>query len=181
MLAIQKGDRAAVEPLVRRYHRPLLAYFHRLGADYHLAQDLAQECLFRLVARAHLYRYPQPLKPWLFRIAVNLWRDHVGSAAYRHARRAVPLQEAADAADGRAIEEEVGERLLAQRALAALASLPPPLAEVLVLRLTHGLTVPEIAAALDLPEGTVKSRLFHGLRHLRARMRLEEVSRRGRR
>lgn len=91
---LQQGSQAAVEPLVRRYHRPLVAYFYRLSHDYHLAQDLAQECLFRLVSRADQYRYPLPLKPWIYRIAVNLWRDVRKSAAYRQGAAALPLDRA---------------------------------------------------------------------------------------
>lgn len=179
MHAIQHGDRAAMDTLVRRHHRPLMAYFYRLSLNYHLAQDLAQECLFRLISRAGLYRHPEPLRPWLYRIATNIWRDHAKSAAYRRGQAAVPLAAADDTpGPGPPLDEAVTEQLLAREALAALQALPPTFAEVLALRFGQSLTVPEIAAALELPEGTVKSRIFHGLRHLRARL-MEEVTGRG--
>ena len=179
MRALQAGDRAALAPLVRRYHRPLMAYYYRLSGDYHLAQDLAQECFFRLVSRARQYRYPEPLRPWLYRMATNIWRDHVRSAPYRQGRAVLPLETAgAVAAPGPPLEETVIRRVLAQDALAALRRLPAHYAEVLALRFGQDLTVPEIAAALDLPEGTVKSRIFNGLRRLRALMD-KEVARHG--
>lgn len=179
MHQLQQGRRDAVEPLVRRYHRPLMAYFYRLSHDYHLAQDLAQECLFRLVSRAGHYQYPRPLKPWVYHIAVNLWRDHRKSAAYRHESAALPIDQAEELAGSDAPPDDaVARRLLADEALTALKALPPLFAEVLVLRFCQSLTVPEIAAALDLPEGTVKSRIYHGLRHLRSRLS-KEVSRDG--
>lgn len=176
MHQIRQGIWTAVDPLVRRYHRPLMAYFYRLSRDYHLAQDLAQECLFRLVTRAGQYRHPEPLKPWLYRIATNLWRDHFKSAAYRQGRATLPLERAAEALATAPPPDEVAIRLLlAQEAMDALHTLPPLYGEALILRFCQSLTVPEIAAVLDLPEGTVKSRIFHGLRHLRARL-AEEVS-----
>ncbi|MEW8979762.1 MAG: RNA polymerase sigma factor [Symbiobacterium sp.] len=174
MRQLQQGHPDAVEPLVRRYHKPLTAYFYRLSHDYHLAQDLAQECLFRLVSRAGQYQFPRPVKPWVYQIAVNLWRDHRKSAAYRHGSAALPLDEAAEMPEaGPPPDDDVANRLLAHEALAALQALPPHFAEVLVLRFCQCLTVPEIAAALELPEGTVKSRIYHGLRHLRSRLSRE--------
>lgn len=185
MRAVQGGDREALAHLVRRYHRPLLAFYYRLSGDYHLAQDLAQECFLRLVARAGLYRYPQPLRPWLYRIAVNIWRDHVRSAAYRPGRTipvpllwdrdSFPLPErpGGDPVLSEAVpgpDEEVWRRLQGAEVAAALRALPPEFAQVLILRFGQELTVPEIAGALGLPEGTVKSRIFHGLRHLRDRL-----------
>jgi RNA polymerase sigma factor (sigma-70 family) len=169
MLRVQEGDQAAMEVLVRRYHRPIVAYLYRLSLDHHLAQDLAQECLFRLVGRAALYRYPQPLRPWLYRIATNIWRDHVKSAAYRAWRSEQPDERAGEwAGSDRPVEEIVEARLLAAGALLALGQLDDLYREALLLRLSEDLTVPEIAHVLDIPEGTVKSRIFHGLRRLRA-------------
>lgn len=174
MRQLQQGRRDAVEPLVLRYHRPLMAYFYRLSHDYHLAQDLAQECLFRLVSRAGQYQYPRPLRPWIYQIAVNLWRDHRKSAAYRHGSTALTLDRAEEMTEAvPPPDDTVARQLLAHEALAALQALPPHFAEVLVLRFCQALTVPEIAAALDLPEGTVKSRIYHGLRHLRSRLSQE--------
>ncbi|MFS8543188.1 MAG: DUF3794 domain-containing protein [Limnochordales bacterium] len=116
---LQQGSQAAVEPLVRRYHRPLVAYFYRLSHDYHLAQDLAQECLFRLVSRAGQYQFPRPVKPWVYQIAANLWRDHRKSAAYRHGSAALPLDEAAEMPEaGPPPDDDVASRLLAHEARA---------------------------------------------------------------
>lgn len=178
MQQLQQGNRTAVEPLVRRYHRPLMAYYYRLSHDYHLAQDLAQECLFRLVSRAGLYRYPEPLRPWLYRMASNIWRDHAKSPAYRQQHTALPWEHVTDAFIGAdpPPDEAVADHMAAEAALEALYTLPPAFSEVLVLRFGQSLTVPEIATVLDLPEGTVKSRIFHGLRHLRARLAQEEVN-----
>jgi RNA polymerase sigma factor (sigma-70 family) len=176
MHQLQNGSRAAVDPLVRRYHRQLMAYFYQLSSDYHLAQDLAQECLFRLVSHAARYRYPEPLRPWLYRIATNLWRDHLKSAAHRHSLSALPWDLAEDMAGTDPLPDEVVTRhILAQQALTILQALPPLYSEVLALRFCQSLTVSEIAKVLELPEGTVKSRIFLGLRLIRARM-AEEVS-----
>lgn len=81
---IRDGNEPAFEALVHRYHRPLLGYLYRMCHDYHLAEEAAQECFTRFyVARAR-YKYPNPLRPYLYAIASNCLRDYLKSAYARH-------------------------------------------------------------------------------------------------
>lgn len=87
MVAVMAGDQVALATLVTRHHGSLLGYLYRLsGGDRTLAEDLVQETLLH-VLRQRTYRCDRPFKPWLYRIATNLARDHFKSAAVRRSVR----------------------------------------------------------------------------------------------
>ncbi len=172
--AVLSGEMAALTQLVERYQRPLTGYLERLlGGDWPLAQDLAQETFLR-VLRQRGCRGQRPFKPWLYTIATNLARDHFKSATNR---RATPLD---DVTAESLVTDETGpeEQALAQERgheiMAALATLGEEYRVTLLLRFYGDLGLREIADALDIPLGTVKSRLTMGLRRLRSALSAEE-------
>lgn len=166
MARVMEGDREALARLVERYHSQLIAYLYRLlEGDRALAEDLTQETFIRVIQQRS-YRTGSPFKPWLYAIATNLARDHFKSAATRHA--------ASDDHDFTARPDESSgpeQRALAaelhDEVAAALAQLGPEYRATLLLRLFAGLSLAEIAASLDVPVGTVKSRLSVGCHRLR--------------
>jgi RNA polymerase sigma-70 factor (ECF subfamily) len=166
--AVLVGEMDALAALVTRHQGPLTGYLDRLvGPDWALAQDLAQETFLR-VLRQHTDRGSRPFKPWLYAIATNLARDYFRSAAVR---RALPLDDQHEEClpDWAAGPEE--QALAAERGgdlAAALACLSAEYRAALVLRFYNELSLQEIADALEVPLGTVKSRLSVGLRRLRA-------------
>jgi RNA polymerase sigma-70 factor, ECF subfamily len=167
LAAVLAGDMDALATLVERHQRPLTGYLDRLvGPDWALAQDLVQETFLR-VLRQHTCRGSRPFKPWLYAIATNLARDHFKSAAVQRATR-LDDQFEARLADWVAGPED--QALAAERGAAiteALGSLSAEYRATLALRFYNGLSLHEIADALDVPLGTVKSRLSVGLRRLR--------------
>jgi RNA polymerase sigma factor (sigma-70 family) len=172
MTAVMVGDQVALAALVTRHHSPLLGYLYRLvGGDQQLAEDLVQETLLH-VLRQRTYQADRPFKPWLYRIATNLTRDHFKSAAVRTSSREADEEEAllslSDSAPGpeeRALAAEQGCEVRA-----ALAQLGEEYRVVLVLRFYQGFRLQEIAEVLHIPLGTVKSRLSVGVHRLRARL-----------
>jgi RNA polymerase sigma-70 factor (ECF subfamily) len=165
-LRVQRGDAQGLTALVERHHGPLLGFVYRMtGGDRALAEDLVQEAFLRVMRAIGQYRYPRPFKPWLYAIALNLARDHYRRADTRHA--AALSEEAwesqpADPPDDGLLADAEGRQVAA-----AVHALPPHQREALVLRYYQGLSLDEIAAALDIPVGTVKSRLSLGLKRLR--------------
>ncbi|GIX48426.1 MAG: RNA polymerase subunit sigma-24 [Candidatus Tectimicrobiota bacterium] len=161
MQRVVAGDAEAFAQLVRRYEHPLYNYLRRMVQDEALAADLLQETWLRLFQHAHRYDPARPLSTWLFAIAYHSCLD-----ALRQRQRRQVVTSAA-AAPGPADPQRA---LLAQEAQAAVraavASLPPAQRAVLLLRHYHGLSYQEIAAVVQCPVGTVKSRLHHALRHL---------------
>jgi RNA polymerase sigma-70 factor, ECF subfamily len=171
LLAIQRGERVAVAPLVERHHSPLIGYLYRLtGGDRALAEDLAQETFLRLISTVQRYAYPRPVKPYLYQIATNLARDHFKSASVRHA---APLSESHPADEW--VEQSVLTGLAARDAASALAELPSVQRETVLLRYFQDLSLNEIAELLGIPVGTVKSRLSLGLKRLRERLSPESI------
>ncbi len=169
LLAIQRGERSAVAPLVERHHSPLIGYLYRMtGGDRALAEDLAQETFLRLINTVQQYSYPRPVKPYLYQIATNLARDHFKSAGVRYA---APLTETHPSDEW--LEQSVLTGLAAQDAAIALSELPPVQRETVLLRYFQDLSLNEIAEMLGIPVGTVKSRLSLGLKRLRERLSTE--------
>ncbi|MBI1259148.1 MAG: sigma-70 family RNA polymerase sigma factor [Chloroflexi bacterium] len=162
---LQQGDRGALNALVERHYDSLLGYLYRLTrGDRSLAQDLAQETFLRALRGISSYTFPRPFKPWLYAIATNLARNHYTSADQRRTDNAVEDAEygADDAPDAALLE-----RAEAQAVIAALDSLPSAQREVIVLYFYQSLSLQAIADTLDIPLGTVKSRLSIGVGRLR--------------
>lgn len=145
------------------------------GGDRALAEDLVQETFLRVLHAIGQYRYPRPFKPWLYAIATNLARDHYKRAEMRYSDSASddPMQweSANDPTDG--IEERLLSASEAQRVATAVSTLADHQRETIVLRYYQDLSLAEIADALGIPVGTVKSRLNLGLKRLRVSLRDE--------
>ncbi len=159
------GSHPAFVELVERRGRELFRFFRFLGADSHEADDCVQETFLRLFAYRRRFRasFAGGFRALLYRVARNVRAD-----ALRRKRRAppyLPLHHAlhAVARDDRgspAIERSMDLEW-------ALLSLPEKLRGVVVLNVFQGLTYREIAEALQIPLGTVKSRMSLALLRLR--------------
>ena len=170
MAAVMAEDRMALTELVARHHSPLLGYLYRLvGGDRELAEDLVQESFLR-VLRQRSYLDSRPFKPWLYAVATNLARDHGKSAHVRRHGRGDEQEEAAllrlsDNAPGPeecALSAEEGSAVQA-----AISELGEEYRSVIVLRFYQEFSLLEIAETLQIPLGTVKSRLSVGVHRLR--------------
>lgn len=164
-LQLQQGHQAALATLVERHYDPLLGYLYRMmSGDRPLAEDLVQETFLRVLNAARQYQHPRPFKPWLYAIATNLARNYYKRADTRHTLAAGEddVSDEWDAPEAALLaQDEV------QAVIAALAALPDEQREVIVLYYYQSLEGAEIAAALAIPLGTVRSRLAAGVRRLR--------------
>jgi RNA polymerase sigma-70 factor (ECF subfamily) len=159
---VAEGNEPALAELLRRHERPLSRFLFRQtgGRD---VDDLYKETWLRVVRNAGRFDPAKRFSTWLFQIAVNLCRDW-------H-RRDVPsptgeAPETASSADTHRVEAGMD-------AVRLLAHLPEPQREVLILRYYHDLPESEIAAILDCPKGTVKSRIHNALARLGEIVRAE--------
>ena len=157
----QGGSREAVEALFRahwpRAHRAAYLVVH----DGAAAEDIAQEAFLAALRALDRFDRRRPFGPWLYRIVVNRAIDHARARSLRHEVRSEGDESTAP---------DLPERPYSDEVLAALAALPLDRRAVVVLRYVLELTPGEIAAALDLPRGTVNSRLRRGLDALRAQL-----------
>ncbi len=156
-----RGCRESFAILVRRHQSALLNFFRRLGA-YNDAEDLVQETFVRLYRYRDRYRVRAKFTTFLYTIARHAWID----LCRRASRRDEAMDElAAESADAR--ESGVGAVAGRMDVEAALGRLPEKLRSVVVMSVYQGLRYEQIASALRVPLGTVKSRMFVALRRLR--------------
>jgi RNA polymerase sigma-70 factor, ECF subfamily len=165
----QRGERAAQAQLVKHYARPVCALAGRMMASYPaLADDVAQDALVKVLQGLHRFDPSgrARLSTWILTLTTRVCID----ALRRQRPSRSLLEEPTGVGDP---ERAAGQRHLASRVVAAMASLPSDQRAVLVLRAYHDFDYGEIAAALDLEEGTVKSRLARAREALRRSCGLE--------
>ena len=163
------GDGPAFRALVDSWRGRVLGFTSRMARDPALAEDLAQEVFLHLYRVLRKYDPARPFAPWMRRVMANVVLNRLRSRP--------PAAGSLDAFDGPgdprspdpAVEAERTEEASALRRL--LEELPAGWRAVLALRYSEGLSVLEVAAALDLPENTVKTRLFRARAALRAALR----------
>jgi RNA polymerase sigma-70 factor, ECF subfamily len=165
----RQGEPSALSALVRHYEKPLYSLVGRLmcGRAPSSVDDVAQEAFIRVVRGVARFdpSGPARLSTWILTVATRTCLN-----ALRGRNRDAPLEDHAAAMDPAASPEQLAlDRERGHRIEAAMAALPAEMRAVLVLRAYHDLDYPEIAAALDLEVGTVKSRLS------RARTALRQV------
>ncbi len=157
------------EILVRRYQRLVATAALRMGTPRDEVEDVTSEVFYKVYKSLGRYRPEHALSTWLYRIAINAALDRKRST--RHESRMEELSPSL--ADGRPSLESQATDLERSRLLQeALERIPGHYRSPLVLAHLEGMPLEEIARVLDLPEGTVKSRLF------RARAMLKDIIRR---
>ena len=165
----ETSDERAFDELYRRYARLLQGFFfRRLGGNEELAADLLQDTFLRVWTARKQYAEEQDFRTWLFTIAYNLcknaYRTNMHAQAYLDT---LPVDEAVEDDTPLRLDDSLFDHALRQE-LARLNEVQQMLFE---LRFTQELTVPEIAAVLEIPEGTVKSRLHNLTQYLRLRLK----------
>jgi len=173
LLRVQRGQREAFAVLVRRYERPLYGYLRRYLGNDSLADDVFQNTFLQLYLKVDTYESGRPVRPWLYTIATHQAVD----ALRRQGRHpALSLDQVwheggddlasllqsleAQGPDPLAAMEKEERRLLVR---ASVDRLPELLKPVVLLAYYQGLKYREIAEILDIPVGTVKSRLHAAL------------------
>jgi RNA polymerase sigma-70 factor, ECF subfamily len=161
------GDQEAFRQLVLRYHRLVINVGFRALGELSLAEDVAQDVFIKVYKALPTYRHDKPFKHWLHRVAANAVTD-----ALRRRRSVVSLDGMEQPpASGLADPQDVAARHDLQRAVRhAIANLPPHYRDTIALQAFGELSYDEIARALDIPLGTVMSRLNGAKRLLRERL-----------
>lgn len=149
-----RGSDRAFEELYNRHARRLQGFFvRRLGDDADLAADFMHDTFLRLYAARETYREGRNFRTWLYTIAYNLCRNH-----HRN-QLTIISDEGIDITDDANFEVDLEMKDLHDALREVLRKLPEPYAMLFSLHYEEELTVPQIANIVDLPEGTVKSRL----------------------
>ena len=164
ILRAQRGDRSAFSELVCLHSRGVSRVVFRMSGDLQLAEDAAQEAFLQAWQHLPSYRPGMSLRNWLYRIAVNAAIDMLrrNKQILPGSLEDMPLQDRAPGPETVATREE-----LVAFIQKAVLSLPEASRAVLVLREYEGMSYQEISDALDIPLGTVMSRLNYARRLLK--------------
>jgi RNA polymerase sigma-70 factor (ECF subfamily) len=160
------GSADAIEELYRRHWRPSLRAAYLIVRDAAAAEDIAQEAFLSAVGALERFDRSRPFAPWLHRVVVNRAIDWA---------RARSLRAEVDGEVAEAVAAAPPDERPADEVMRALGDLPPEQRGVVVLRHLLGYTPGEIARMLDLPRGTINSRLRRGLDALAHALPREET------
>lgn len=169
-----RGDRAAFEELIRRYERELFNYLRHYLGDAEMAEDVFQQTFLQVHMKCDQFESGRKVRPWLYTVATNQAIDYqrrnrrhqmvsldrpTGGDAEEESGALVKLLDAAG--PGPAEQSESAERY--EEVRQAVEELPEHVRQVVLLVYFQGLKYREAADVLDIPVGTVKSRLHAAL------------------
>ena len=174
----QRGDKHAFELLVTKYQRKLSRLLSRFVKDPAEVEDVAQEAFIKAYRALPSFRAESAFYTWLYRIAINTAKNYL-VALRRRAPTATELdsEEAEDLDSGEQLRDiNTPESLLMSRQIAetvnrAMDDLPEDLRAAVQLREIEGLSYEEIAAVMNCPIGTVRSRIFRAREAIAERLR----------
>jgi RNA polymerase sigma-70 factor (ECF subfamily) len=160
VLRLQDGDRAAFEGLVARTQRSAYRLGYSVAQDHHLCQDAVQDAYISVLQNIRQLRDPSAFTTWFTRIVINRCKKLLKQKRPQSLTEVVE-QGKGPSTDG--LEEKAGRRILLKKALLRLTDTDRT---ILGLREVQGYTYEEIAEILDIPMGTVKSRVANARRRL---------------
>ena len=177
----RRGDKAAFSQLVGRYQRELYHFLVRFLGNRAAAEDVFQESFLQVHQSAEQFDPQRRFRPWLFTIAANKARDLMRSQARRPAN---PLQATISPGDDESGEfidlmqsaselpsDPMEKRELQESVHNTVTGMPEHLREILLLSYFHQFPYKQISEILDIPLGTVKSRLHAAVAHFADRWR----------
>jgi RNA polymerase sigma-70 factor, ECF subfamily len=169
----RKGQREVFGTLVRRYQRELYGYLRRYLGDADLADDVFQTTFVQVFSKAGQYELGRPVRPWLYAIATNqaidalrrLGRQAAVSLEQTEAESEGERRGLIDLLEAREAEpfENVDAAEMRDLVRTCINRLPDFMKQVVLMAYYQGLKYQEIAESLDIPLGTVKSRLHAAL------------------
>jgi RNA polymerase sigma-70 factor (ECF subfamily) len=175
--AVLEGDPEAYRVLVERYERRIYHVIYGMVRSPEDAKDLAQDAFVKAFQNLHRFRLEAKFYTWLCRIAMNVAIDHLRKMKHRnHAE----FDDARGGSEGAQVvrlhsakddpSENVARARMYKIIMDAVETLPDDQKQVLILREIEDMPYKEIAEVLDIPEGTVMSRLYYARRRLQEQL-----------
>jgi RNA polymerase sigma-70 factor (ECF subfamily) len=174
----QRGDKRAFELLVAKYQRKLGRLLSRLVRDPAEVEDVTQEAFIKAYRALPSFRGESAFYTWLYRIGINTAKNYLvamgrrapTSTGFDH-EEAEGFEDAEQLRDTATPENELIGKQIAATVNRAMEQLPEDLRTAITLREIDGLSYEEIAAAMDCPIGTVRSRIFRAREAIAAELR----------
>lgn len=163
---VQKGDKSAFDLLVRKYQHKIAKLISRYVYDRTEVEDVTQEAFIKAYRAINGFRGESAFYTWLYRIAINTAKNYLVSQGRRLPSTDIESEDAELSDFGGSLREvatpesAILTNEIAETVLQALNQLPEDLRTAITLREIDGLSYEEIAAVMDCPIGTVRSRIF---------------------
>jgi RNA polymerase sigma-70 factor, ECF subfamily len=175
---VQRGDKGAFDALVLKYQHKVVKLVMRYVRNPAEAEDIAQEAFIKAYRALPQFRGDSAFYTWLYRIAINTAKNAIVSRDRSPVEYDLDLQNSEESYDaqGRLKDSETPEALVMTDEIratvnAAIDALPEDLRTAIVLRELEGLSYEEIAATMECPVGTVRSRIFRAREAIDHRLR----------
>lgn len=176
VLRVQKGDKRAFDLLVLKYQYKLQAIVARFIRDADEVADVTQEAFIKAYKALPRFRGDSQFYTWLYRIAINTAKNYLVSKSRRPANTDIDVEDAEQFSNNeKLIDDTSPESSMMTDELAAiiknaLSALPEDLRTALTLREFEGMSYEDIAAVMNCPVGTVRSRIFRAREFLDERV-----------
>ena len=177
---VLEGNTSVFEVLVKRYEMPLFNYIRRMVGSASDAEDLFQETFIRVYTHIEKFRLGARFRPWLYKIATNICRDHLKYRS-RHVHISLEAEVGSDNRSETLLDrieaptpnpsEVASATETAELLEAAVGKLPAKHRAVFLMARYEGMPYDEIARTLGIPVGTVKSRMSKAVQLLLAELR----------
>lgn len=161
----KRGDQTAFKEIYERYKGRILNFFYRMCMNEHLAEELLQELFVRIWMTLPRFNPKYKFYTYLYRSAHNLWVNE-----FRRKKEILMAEFEASAHHEQPLDIIIKSEEI-DRLKKALSSLPDGEREALILCEYNGLSYDEIAEVLEIPLGTVKSRIFRAIERLRDKLK----------
>ncbi len=175
---VQRGDKKAFELLVAKYQRKLNRLLSRFIRDPAEVEDVAQEAFIKAYRALPSFRGDSAFYTWLYRIAVNTAKNYLVAAGRRaptstqfNSEEAESFEEAHQLRHMNTPEAEMMSKQIAATVNQTMEELPEELRTAIALREIEGMSYEDIAAAMNCPIGTVRSRIFRARETIAERIR----------
>ena len=175
---VQQGDKRAFELLVSKYQRKINRLVSRLVRDAAEIEDVTQEAFIKAYRALPQFRGESAFYTWLYRIAINTAKNYLASQGRRaptttdnDAEEAETFDDADQLRDINTPESLLMSKQVGETVSRAMEALPEELRTAIQLREIEGMSYEDIAAAMDCPIGTVRSRIFRARESIAAELR----------
>ena len=174
---VQQGDKTAFDLLVRKYQHKIVQLVTRYLRDPVEALDVSQEAFIKAYRALPSFRGDSAFYTWLYRIAINTAKNHLVAQSRRPPSDDIDAQDAEQFTGDTGLKEYATPEHMVlrdeieQTIAAAIEGLPEELRTAITLREFEGLSYEEIAAAMDCPIGTVRSRIFRAREAIETRLK----------
>jgi RNA polymerase sigma-70 factor, ECF subfamily len=173
LIAVKNGDQTAYKGLVEKYQNRVYAMVYGMVRNREDARDITQDAFVKAYNNLESFRLEASFYTWLYRIAMNLAIDFIRKRT-RHGETAFEENvgtrdetgSIADVHHGDGPSKLLERKRLYSKIMDAVEELPPDQRQAILLRELEGLSYKEISEIMDIPEGTVMSRLFYARKKL---------------